>query len=222
MLGDLIELVRRPFTALQTIDSRRPLPSGLIALVFSVTLPALVSEIAAFGPFRPPANLGSLPSLTAQGADLYARWTYQHRFLLPIYGIAISLALWILAAGLIHLIARTLGGQGDFPGYLKVVGYVALVGLVVLPIELLDALLKLQGNARLELSIGQLSGLLGIAIFLWQNLLLVYGARTHYRISTERAVAAVIGPMGAVVVLILMLLILSVVLLIVSQGSLGS
>ncbi len=222
MFGDLIELVRRPFTALQTIDSRRPLPSGLIALVFSVTLPALVSEIAAFGPFRPPANLGSLPSLTAQGADLYARWTYQHRFLLPIYGIAISLALWILAAGLIHLIARTLGGQGDFPGYLKVVGYVALVGLVVLPIELLDALLKLQGNARLELSIGQLSGLLGIAIFLWQNLLLVYGARTHYRISTERAVAAVIGPMGAVVVLILMLLILSVVLLIVSQGSLGS
>lgn len=221
MVADLIELVRRPFTALQTIDSRRPLPSGLIALVFSVTLPALVSEIAAFGPFRPPANLGSLPSLTAQGADLYARWTYQHRFLLPIYGIAISLALWILAAGLIHLIARTLGGQGDLAGYLKVVGYVALVGLVVLPMELLDALLKLQGNARLEQSMGQLSGLLGIAIFLWQNLLLVYGARTHYRISTERAVAAVIGPIGAVVVLILMLLILSVVLLIVSQGSLG-
>lgn len=221
MVADLIELVRRPFTALHTIDSRRPLPSGLIALVFSVTLPALVSEIAAFGPFRPPANLGSLPSLTAQGADLYARWTYQHRFLLPIYGIAISLALWILAAGLIHLIARTLGGQGDLAGYLKVVGYVALVGLVVLPMELLDALLKLQGNARLEQSMGQVSGLLGIAIFLWQNLLLVYGARTHYRISTERAVAAVIGPIGAVVVLILMLLILSVVLLIVSQGSLG-
>jgi hypothetical protein len=220
MVGDLIELVRRPFTALQTIDSRRPMPSGIIALVLSVALPALVSEIAAFGPFRSPANLGSLPSLTAQGADLYARWTYQQRFVLPIYGIAISLALWILAAALIHLIARTLGGQGDFAGYLKIVGYVALVGLVVLPFELLDALLKLQGNARLELSIGQLSGLLGIAIFLWQNLLLVYGARTHYRISTERAVAAVIGPIGAVVVLILLLIILSVVLLIVSQGSL--
>lgn len=221
MFGDLIELVRRPFAALQTIDSRRPVRSGLIALFLSVTLPALVSEVAAFGPYRPPANLGSLPSLTAQGADVYARWTYQHRFVLPIYGIAISLVLWILAAALVHVIARALGGRGDFAGFQKVVGYVALVGLVVLPFELADALMKLQGNARLEPSIGQLSGLLGIAIFLWQNLLLVYGARTHYRISTERAVAAVIGPIGAVVVLILVLIILSVVLLIVTQGSLG-
>ena len=220
MFGDLIELVRRPFTALQTIDSGRTVPSGLIALTLSITLPALVSEIAAFGPYQPPANLGALPSLTAQGADVYARWTYQHRFVLPIYGIAISLALWILAAGLVHLIARGLGGRGDFAGFLKVVGYVALVGVVVLPVELVDALIKLQGNARLELSIGQLSGLLGIAIFLWQNLLLVYGARTHYRISTERAVAAVIGPIGVVAVLLLVLIVLSVVLLIVSQGSL--
>jgi hypothetical protein len=221
MFGDLIELVRRPFTALQTIDNRRSLPSGLIALALSVTLPALVTEIAAFGPFRPPANLASLPSLTAQGADIYARWTYAHRFLLPLYGVAISLVLWIVAAALIHLIARSLGGQGDFSGYLKLVGYAALVGLVVLPVELLDALLNLQGNARLEPSIGQLAGLLGIAIFLWQNLLLVYGARTHYRISTERAVAAVIGPVGIVAVLILALIVLSVVLLVVSQRSLG-
>lgn len=221
MFGDLIELVRRPFTALQTIDSRRQVSSGLIALALSVTLPALVTELAALGPFRPPANLGSLPSLTVQGADLYAGWTYQHRFVLPIYGIAISLVLWIAAAGLIHLIARTLGGLGDLPGYLKLVGYAALVGLVALPVDLLDALIKLQGNARLELSIGQLSGLLGIAIFLWQNLLLVYGARTHYRISTERAVAAVVGPIGIVAVVILALIVLSIVLLLVSQRSLG-
>ncbi|HET9847396.1 MAG TPA: Yip1 family protein [Candidatus Dormibacteraeota bacterium] len=222
MFGDLIELVRRPLTALQTIDSRRRASSGLIALALSVTLPAIATEIGAFGPFRPPANLGSLPSLTGQGADIYAHWTYQHRFLLPLYGVVISLLLWFAAAGLIHVIARTLGGQGDFLGYLKLVGYVALVGLVALPVDVIDALLKLQDNARLELSIGQLAGLLGVAIFLWQNLLLVYGARTHYGISTERAVAAVIGPVGGVIILALVLVILSIVLLVVSQGSLGS
>lgn len=217
MFGDLIELVRRPFTALQTIDRRRGLRSGLVALILSATLPALVAELAGFGPYRPPANLGSLPSLTLQGADIYARWTYQQRFVLPLYGIAVSLVLWLLAAALIHGIARALGGQGDFAGYLKLVGYVALVGLVALPIDLLDAMARFQGNARLELSIGQFNALLGIAIFLWQNLLLIYGARAHYRISTERAVAAVIGPIGIVAVLILVLIVVSVVLLVVSQ-----
>lgn len=217
MFGDLIELVRRPFTALQTIDRRRGLRSGLVALILSATLPALVAELAGFGPYRPPANLGSLPSLTLQGADIYARWTYQQRFVLPLYGIAVSLVLWLIAAALIHGIARALGGQGDFAGYLKLVGYVALVGLVALPIDLLDAMARFQGNARLELSIGQFNALLGIAIFLWQNLLLIYGARAHYRISTERAVAAVIGPIGIVAVLILVLIVVSVVLLVVSQ-----
>jgi hypothetical protein len=214
---DLVELVRRPFTALQTIDTRRGLAHGLIALGVSVTLPAAVAELAALGPFRPPANLGTLPSLTAQGADIYSRWVYQQRFVLPVYGIGVSVALWIAAAGLIHVVARALGGHGGFSGLLKLAGYAALVGLVALPVALADALLKVQGDARAELSVGQLAGLASLAVFLWQNVLLVLATRDHYGISTERAVAAVIGPVGAVVVLVLALIILAIVLTIIGQ-----
>src|SRR5205823_11610807 len=121
------------------------------------------------------------------GADIYARWVYGHRFLLPVYGIAISLILWVAAAGLIHVIARTLGGRGDFAGLAKLVGYAALVGLVALPVALVDALLKLQGATRVESSFGQLAGLVAVGIFLWQNALLVMATRDHYAISTERA-----------------------------------
>jgi hypothetical protein len=214
---DLVELVRHPFSALGVIDARRRLADGLLALAVSVSLPAAVAELAALGPFRPPANLGSLPSLTAQGADIYARWVYMQRFLIPVYGIGVSLVLWIAAAGLIHAIARALGGQGDFTGLVKLVGYAALVGVVVLPLALLDALLKLQGSARVELPVGQLVGLLGVAIFLWQNALLVMATRRHYAISTERAVAAVIGPIGVVLVLVLALVILAIVLAVMGQ-----
>src|SRR5713101_7441080 len=122
---DLVDLVRHPFSALSLIDGRRRLADGLAALALSVTLPAAVSELGALGPFRPPANLGSLPSLTAQGADIYARWVYMHRYVLPLYSVADSAVLWIAAAGLIHLIARALGGRGDFAGLLKLLGYVA-------------------------------------------------------------------------------------------------
>jgi hypothetical protein len=217
ILADLAELVRHPFSALSMIDARRRLPDGLLALGLSVTLPAAVAELAALGPFRPPANLGALPSLTAQGADIYARWVYMHRFLIPVYGIGVSLVLWIAAAGLIHGIARALGGRGNFAGLVKLIGYAALVGLVALPVALADALLKLQGNARAELSVGQLAGVLGVAIFLWQNALLVVATRQHYAISTERAVAAVIGPIGVALVLIVALIILAITLAVIVQ-----
>jgi hypothetical protein len=217
--ADLVELVRHPFSALGVIEARRRLADGLLALGLSVALPAAVGELAALGPFRPPANLGSLPSLTAQGADIYARWVYMNRFVVPVYGIAISVVLWIAAGGLIHVIARALGGRGSFAGLMKLLGYAALVGLVALPVGLADALLKLQGNARAELSVGQLAGLLGVAIFLWQNALLVIATRQHYAISTERAVAAVIGPIGAVLVLALALIILAITLAIIAQQS---
>ena len=214
---DLVELVRHPFSALRAIDARRRLAQGLAALALSVMLPAAVAELGALGPFRPPANLGSLPSLTAQGADIYARWVYMHRFALPVYGIVISSILWIAAAGLIHVIARTLGGRGEFAGMVKLVGYAALVGLVALPVALVDALLKLQGAAQAEASFSQLAGLVAVGIFVWQNALLVFATRDHYGISTERAVAAVVGPIGAVFVLLLALIILGIVLAIIAQ-----
>jgi hypothetical protein len=215
--ADLVDLVRHPFSALRSIDARRGLAAGLTALALSVTLPAAVAELGALGPFRPPANLGSLPSLTAQGADIYARWVYMNRFVLPVYGIGISAILWFFAAGLIHAIARALGGRGDFAGLMKLVGYAALVGLVALPVALVDALLKLQGGARAEASFGQLAGLVAVAVFLWQNALLVVATRDHYAISTERALAAVIGPIGVVIVLAVALLILAIVLAIIAQ-----
>jgi hypothetical protein len=84
-------------------------------------------------------------------------------------------------------------------------------------LELVDTLLKLQGAARAEVSFGQLAGVVAVAIFLWQNALLVIATRDHYAMSTERAVAAVIGPIGIVFVLTIALIILGVVLTIIAQ-----
>src|SRR5438552_1632819 len=92
-----------------------------------------------------------------------------------------------------------------------------LVGLVRRPVALVDALLKLQGATQAEAAFGQLAGFVAVAIFLWQNALLVIAARDHYAISTQRAVAAVIGPIGAVIILALALIILGIVLAIIAQ-----
>ena len=219
MFADMVTLIRRPLAGLNRIDSERPLSLGLVALALSVLLPAGVAELGALGPYRRPPNLAALPALTAQGADIYTRWSYAHRFALPVYGVLISLALWVLAAAVIHAIARTLRGRGTYSGFLKLAGYVALLGLVALPFGLLDAVARLAGDARLEMGTGQLAGLVSLAIFLWQNVLLIYAARQHYGISTERAVAAVVGPIGGVAVLGLTLVIVGAVLFVLSQSS---
>lgn len=218
MFGDLVWLIRRPLPALASIDRKRALAAGFAALGVSVALPAAVSEVAALGPYRPAAQLGSLPSLTAQGADLYARWSYANRFLLPIYGVLISLLLWLIAVGLVHGIARALHGQGSYLGFLKLAGYIALIGIVALPFELIAAVARLSQNGRAEQSASQLASLIALAVFLWQNVLLIFAAREHYRISTERAVAAVIGPIGGVAVLLVALVIVAAVLFVLGQS----
>src|SRR5437868_9032438 len=81
LLADLVGLVRRPFTALRTIDQRRSLAAGLAALGLSITLPGAVAEVAALAPFRPPPAPRPLPAPTAPAARLYAPCASPPRFL---------------------------------------------------------------------------------------------------------------------------------------------
>jgi hypothetical protein len=209
--ADLVGLVRQPFQALPEIDRRRRVPAGLLALGLAVLVPALLAEVAALAPFRPSPQLDSLPSLTAQGLDIYARWVYQHRFTIPAIGALLSLILWLLAALVIHLGARALKGTGSLTGLIKLAGFVSLTGLAALPFSLLETVARFSPNPASAASLGSLVSLVGASIFIWQNFLLVLAARTHYDLSMGRAVSAVLGPLGCLLALGLALLVLAVV-----------
>ena len=209
--ADLVALVGHPVRALPAIDRERRGVHGAVALGLSVLIPAILAEVAAFAPYRPPAGLGSLPSLTAQGADIYARWVYQHRVVLPIYEILAGVLLWLLAGAAIHVAARALHGRGDLAGFVKLAGFVALVGLVSVPLTALQAIARLSANPRAELSIGSAAAAVGIGVFVWQNVLLVLAAQAHYGLSTERAVTAVLGPVGCLVVILFALIVIATI-----------
>ncbi|MEO6796546.1 MAG: YIP1 family protein [Candidatus Dormibacter sp.] len=208
---DLLALTLHPFRALPEIDRRRHPAHGALALGLSVLVPAILAELAALGPYRPPASLGSLPSLSAQGLDIYARWVYQHRFRVPVVTLLGSLLLWIVAGLVIHAGARALHGRGDLMNFLKLIGFVALVGLVATPVTVLDTVARLSSSGQAQHSIDSLTGTLGLTIFVWQNVLLVMAAQAHYGLSTGRAVTAVLGPIGCLLVLGLALLALVVI-----------
>lgn len=209
--ADLAGLALHPFQQMPEIDRRRRLSDGVLALALSVLIPALLAEIAAAAPYRPPAQLDSLPSLTAQGLDIYARWVYQHRFTIPAISAVGSLLLWLLAALLIHAGARALKGTGSLTGLVKLVGFVSLVGLIALPVSALEALTRFSPNPTARASLASLASIVGLGIFLWQNFLLVLAAQAHYDLSTGRSVSAVLGPIGCLILLGLALLVLAVV-----------
>jgi hypothetical protein len=60
--------------------------------------------------------------------------------------------------------------------------------------------------------------LIGLALFLWQNLLLVLAAQIHYGISTGKAVTAVVGPIGCLGALVLALAIVTVTVAVAVAG----
>ena len=211
LAGDLISVLRRPFQAFSPLDNRRTLREGLLALLLGVVVPAVVQEVAALAPYRRIA-LGSTSVGAAALTDLFNRWSYEQRFWLPLYGLVAGLLLWVLAAALVHGVARVLHGQGSFTGYLKLVGYVALAGIVIVPFSALAAGLKAAGSPGAEGQFGSLLLLLSLAVFAWQNLLLILAAQSHYGLSMERATTAVLGPVGALIILLIALFIVGAVL----------
>ncbi len=211
LAGDLISVLRRPFQAFSPLDNRRGLRDGLLALVLGVAIPALIQEVAALAPYRRIVLVSTSVDAAAL-TDLFNRWSYDQRFWLPLYGLLAGLLLWVLAAALVHGVALMLHGRGSFTGYLKLVGYVALAGTVIVPFSALDAALKAAGSQGAEGQLGSVLLALSLAVFAWQNLLLILAAKSHYGLSMERATTAVLGPVGALIALLIALFIVGAVL----------
>ncbi|HYM49678.1 MAG TPA: YIP1 family protein [Candidatus Limnocylindrales bacterium] len=221
LLADPLGLLRRPAATLARIDQHRRLAHGLLGITVSVAIPALIAELDALARGGPaqgvPAVAGDLHLLSAA----FFGWVYAQRFILPLDDLVASLGLWLLAVSLVHLVAKRLGGRGAWAGYLGLSGSIALTGLLAAPVQLVEAVLRALGNAPAADSLGPVSGSLGIALFAWQNVLLVMAAARHYRLPTDRAVAAVVGPAAAIVALGVTLVVAGTVLALLALGSNG-
>lgn len=85
---------------------------------------------------------------------------------------------WLIWTGILHIIAKILGGKASFKGYLKVTGYSeAPMALGIIPI------------------IGQLIGCI------WSLACMVVATREAHEISTGKAVVVVLLPLAILLIL---------------------
>lgn len=107
---------------------------------------------------------------------------------------SLSAIMWPIWAGLMHLMARLLRGQGDYLGLLCALGFAGLPRIFVAPLALLGRLLGIFGT---------LLELLGnLALGVWMLVLGVLAVRETHGLSTGRAVAAFLIPSAVIGIII--------------------
>ena len=209
--SDFLQLIRHPVAALRTIRDRRRVRDGILAFAIASALATLASELDAIRPARPTTSLvGLSPTAAVIEAD-FLHWYYSQRFILPLVWLVVTAVFWVAAVAVIHLVVRALGGHGPLRGYLKLTGYIQLVGLCIVPVGLLSALTRLADQPRAAARIDAIFPLLALAVFVWENALYVVAAAGQYGMAPERATAAVVGPIGCGIALLFVLAVAAVV-----------
>lgn len=211
-LRDLAGLVRDPLSTLARIDGKRLPSAALMLIALSVILPALCTEVAALAPFAAPIGLGDSSGEIRLLSDTFFRWLYAQRFLIPAVDAGVGIALWLIAIGLIHVVARRLGGVGTMRGYLALCGPIALIGTIAVPALGVEALLRASGHGGAADTVSSIGTALSGLAFVWQNVLLVMAAAVHYRLPADRAITAVVGPAAGLAVLLVAVVIAGTVL----------
>src|SRR2546421_5958989 len=137
LLQDALGLLRRPRATLARIDGRRGSGHGLTGICLSATLPALVAELAALGPYPGPAGLGAPPTEIRLLSEAFLRWRYQERFLLPLGDLLLGAALWLVGVALTHWEDGAITGViGPAAAVAAVLFAVVIMGTVLLVMAL--------------------------------------------------------------------------------------
>lgn len=129
--------------------------------------------------------------------------TSQMQSMLPptaslVMGVVSGVVGWIIIAGVLHIVAKALGGNGTFESMLLLMGFANLPNIFQAPVGLVAFLSG--GLSGLMIFLG-LGGLLG----LWILALDVIAIREAHDFSTGRAIATLVLPIVVIVVLALVL-----------------
>lgn len=117
-----------------------------------------------------------------------------------ILSVVIGFIGWVVIAGILHVVAKILGGKGVFTEMLVLMGFAALPNVFQAPIGLVVILYGGLTGAFIALG---LSGILAI----WILILNVLAIREAHKFSTGRAIATLVLPFVVLIVLVFILMI---------------
>jgi hypothetical protein len=120
--------------------------------------------------------------------------------------VVVGFILWVVITGILHVIAKILGGKGAFTEMLVLMGFAMLPNIFQAPIGLIA--LFYGGLTGAFIAIG-LGGILAI----WVLILNVLAIREAHKFSTGRAIATLVLPFVVLMVLVFVLIIVAIFLI---------
>jgi hypothetical protein len=107
---------------------------------------------------------------------------------------------WVVIAGILHVVAKMLGGKGAFTEMLVLMGFAMLPNIFQAPIGLVVILSGGFAGAFIAMGLG------GI-LMIWILILYVLAIREAHKFSTGRAIATLVLPVVVLIVLVVILVI---------------
>lgn len=120
--------------------------------------------------------------------------------------VVVGFILWVVIAGILHVVAKILGGKGAFTEMLVLMGFAMLPNIFQAPIGLIALLSGGLTGAFIAIGLG---GILAI----WVLILDVLAIREAHKFSTGRAIATLVLPFVVLIVLAFILIIVAIFLI---------
>lgn len=138
--------------------------------------------------------------LSTMGGIAAPFFAAEAQWIIALVYVAGELFLWGLMAAVCHLLAVLLGGEGDVRQFMKVLGFVAFLDVLLAPLYFLAAV---TDSAALFAGAS-----LGIA--LWKYVLYVLAVQVAYNVSASKAVLILLLPFLALALLLAGIIVLAI------------
>jgi hypothetical protein len=201
LLETAVSVVTRPVPTLRRLTSD---PKVAWAIVVTVVI-ALASAVLTA--LQPETTTPQIPAQPGFPTENFTRTLGVALVILgPLFALG-SLAIW---TAILMGTSRLLGGRGGYAGLFSGLAFAAVPNILSVPFQLLPVALGAVG--------GILAGLAGLGIGIWVFILGVLAVRENNDFSTGRALAAVLIPVG---VLLLIGVVIAVVVVAMFASAVG-
>lgn len=184
-----LEVLWRPIPAMRRLVADRSLLPALVVVALSAAVNVAAALLAALTLSRSftPALFPQTPP--AQYEQLRQMMPLMFS-LLPVAGLVAPFVLWLLLAGVLHLVSSAFGGRGPFRGTLLITGVASAANIVGSATQTVSSGLQyaLGPSSAAATALGGISSLLGLAALVWFAILVVIGLQEARTLSQGGAI----------------------------------
>jgi hypothetical protein len=198
-----VETIKNPKTAMKSI-AEQPMIEEAVAIVgIYAVLSALAGYVQSYKITYIYEGFGNMPSSMQSAMTIFA----------VAGGLVGAFIVWLVGAGIIHLISMALGGEGKFyPQMMTVVGYsmtpLIFAGIISLVMLFMLEPMTITISRTNPMAVKELynnpyiiaSSIIGLIMQIWFSIILFFGIQSAHKLTPAKSAIAAGIPLAVIVI----------------------